>query len=84
MNKEKFATVTRYFNGRTKSGYWSTIKHDLTVNDIDKEKYYMIVDNLWNDDKVSRSYTSKGYLIARLTNNSPSGDERMVYEFEID
>ena len=84
MKTEKFATMTRYMNGRTKSGYWSTIKHDLTVNDIDKEQYYRIVDNLWHGDKTSRSYTSKGYLITRLTNNSPSGDERMVYEFYID
>ena len=84
MKEQKFATMTRYMNGRTKSGYWSTIKHDLTVNDIDKEQYYRIVDNLWHGDKTSRSYTSKGYLITRLTNNSPSGDERMVYEFDID
>ena len=84
MKTEKFATVTRYMNGRTKSGYWSTIKHDLTVSDIDKEQYDRIVDNLWHNDKTSRSYTSKGYLITRLTNNSPSGKERSVYEFEID
>ena len=43
MEKEKFATMTRYMNGRTKSGYWSTIKYELTVNDIDKEKYDRIV-----------------------------------------
>ena len=84
MKTEKFATMTKYTNGRTKSGYWSTIKHDLTVNDIDKERYDIIVDNLWHGDKTSRSYTSKGYLITRLTNNGPSGDRRMVYEFEID
>ena len=84
MNKEKFATVKRYMNGRTKSGYWSTIKHDLTVGDIDKEQYDRIVDNLWHSDKTSRSYTSKGYLITRITNNSPSGNERVVYEFYID
>lgn len=84
MEKEKFATMTRYINGRTKSGYWSTIKHDLTVNDIDKEKYDRIVNNLWHGDKTSRSYTSKGYLITRLTNSSPSRNERVVYEFYID
>lgn len=84
MEKEKFATMTRYINGRTKSGYWSTIKHELTVNDIDKEKYDRIVDNLWYGDKTSRSYTSKGYLITRLTNSSPNGNERVVYEFYID
>ena len=84
MKTEKFATVTRYKNGRTKSGYWSTIKEDLTVSDIDKEQYSRIVDNLWHGDKTSRSYTSKGYLITRLTNNSPCGDRRAVYEFYID
>ena len=84
MEKEKFATMTRYFNGRTKSGYWSTIKQNLEVHYIDKERYDIIVDNLWHDDKVSRSYTSKGYLITRLTNTNPTKDERVVYEFSID
>lgn len=81
---EKFAKMTKYYNGRTKGGYWSTVKKDLIVNDIDKEQYHNIVNNLWHGDKVSRSYTSKGYLITRLTNNAPSGDVRVVYEFDID
>ena len=84
MKKQKFATMTRYFNGRTKGGNWSTVKQDLTVKDIDQEFYSKIVNHPWPGDRMERSYTSKGFLVTRLVSINPSNDWRVIYEFHID
>lgn len=84
METTKFATMTKYYNGRTKSGYWSTVKQDLEVTDIDQEFYNRIVNQPWSGDRMERSYTSKGYLVTRVTSINPSDDFRSVYEFDIE
>ena len=84
MKTEKFATMTKYFNGRTKGGNWSTVKQDLTVENIDQKFYSRIVDQPWSGDRMERSYTNKGYLVTRVTSINPSNDLRVVYEFDID
>lgn len=84
MESKKFATMTKYFNGRTKGGNWSTVKQDLTVEEVSQEFYSKVVDQPWSGDRMERSYTSKGYLVTRVTSINPSNDWRAVYEFDID
>ena len=83
MEKEKFATMVHYTNTRTKSGNWSTVKHDVSTQEITKEMYDNIINNPWKGDRASREYTSKGYLVTRLTTSNPHADERSVREFTI-
>lgn len=84
MNEQKFATMTKYFNGRTKGGNWSMVKQDLSVENIDQEFYNRIVNQPWSGDRMERSYTSKGYLVTHVTSVNPSNDFRSVYEFDIE
>ena len=81
--KEFFATMTMYKNERTKGGSWSKVKQDLTVDDITEEVYNNIVEHPWATDRMSREYTSKGYLVTRVATTNPYAPERTVREFKI-
>lgn len=82
MEKEKFAEMTMYKNVKTKSGNWSKVKQDLTVEDINEEFYNNIVEHPWATDRMTRSYTSKGYLVTKVATTNPYADERTVREFK--
>ena len=82
MEREKFAEMTIYQNGKTKSGNWSKVKHGLETQDVTEEFYNIIVDNPWSSDRMTRSYTSKGYKVTKVVTTNPYSHERTIREFK--
>ena len=80
--EEAFAEMTIYRNHKTKGGNWSTIKYDLETKKITREFYNNIVKHPWSTDRMTREYTSKGYLVTRVATTNPYADERTVREFK--
>lgn len=81
MEKEKFAEMTIYQNERTKGGNWSKVKHGLETQDVTEKFYNNIVEHPWATDRMTRSYTSKGYLVTKVVTTNPYAPERTVREF---
>ena len=77
----KKVVMKKWYENRTKRGYWSTVKQDFEQKAMNDNEYLEFINNLWSDDKITRGYTRLGYLPTRITNISPSENERVVYEF---
>lgn len=80
--EENFAEMTIYKNYKTKGGNWSTIKHGLETKKVTREFYNNIVEHPWKEDRMTRSYTSKGYLVTKVVTTNPHTPERTVREFK--
>lgn len=74
----------KYYNRRTKSGYWSKVKENYSEKIISEDDYLKFTspDYMWKSDKITRGYTKFGYSPIRITNTSPSNDLRVVYNFK--
>lgn len=81
METEVFAVMTMWQEGKTKGGYWSKVKNDLTTQELSREQYKNIVEHPWKGDRMTYGYTDKGYLVTRMTTRNPHAEERSVREF---
>lgn len=73
--------MKKWYEYRTPKGYWSTVKNEFEQKAITDDEYFKFIDNLWRNDRKTRSYTRLGYLPTRITNVAPCNSQRVVYEF---
>lgn len=75
---------TKYINEKTKGGNWSTVKKQLEEPRLVSKDYYDGV-LTWNPqgERRTREYTALGYIVTKITTPHPSGDYRIVREYDI-
>ena len=74
---------TTYINERTKSGNWSTVKKELETKTITRQFYENVLTWKPQGERRTREYTALGYIVTRITSPHPSGDYRVVREYDI-
>ena len=74
---------TKYINEKTKGGNWSTVNKEVETKLVSKDYYDGVL--TWNpqDERRTRSYTALGYIVTKITTPHPSGDYRIVREYDI-
>jgi hypothetical protein len=77
---------TTYINERTKSGNWSTVKKELEKGQVTRQFYENVLTWKPQGERRTREYTPLGYIVTRITTPHPSGDYRVVreYDFELE
>lgn len=74
---------TMYINEKTKGGNWSTVKKQLETKTVTRQFYENVLTWKPQGERRTKSYTSLGYIVTRITSPSPSGDYRVVREYDI-
>ena len=74
---------TKYINEKTKGGNWSTVKKQLETKTVTRQFYENVL--TWNPqgERRTREYTALGYIVTRITSPNPTGDYRVVREYDI-
>lgn len=74
---------TKYINEKTKSGRWSTVRKELETRQVTRQFYENVLTWKPQGERRTREYTALGYIVTRITSPSPSGDYRVVREYDI-
>lgn len=79
LEKRLTITLIKYYQSK-KGRKWVNDKQETSV--ISLEGYNDILDFKLVNDRYYKGYTCVGDIVDKITNVSPSGDRRVVYNFD--